>query len=53
MRKDKVVGVLAGFGRKRLIAGLLTLGLGAVGVVLPPEVLTGVVSAVDLAVSAD
>lgn len=46
----KVWKGLASMGRKRAIAGVLALGLGAVGVVVPPEVLTAVAGAIELAV---
>jgi hypothetical protein len=37
-----------GIGRRRLIAGAVTLGLAVVGVTLPAETVTAIVTAADL-----
>lgn len=37
-------------GRKRLIAGALTVGLAAAGVALPPEVIHAIVTAADVVI---
>ena len=43
---------IEGIGRRKLIAGALTVGLAAVGVALPPEAVTAIVTAADLIIEA-